>query len=193
MGDTAFVGGRWPVYREYMSILPDFIAQRLGLQPDPRELLRPLWHRLVEISREPRWYKDKGAADDVPGRFDMVTTLTAFVLLRMEKEDGLAQQAAYLTELFVEDMDGQLRESGVGDLMVGKRIGKLVSVLGGRIGAYRKALSGDYDDSLEDAVERNVTLAEGGTAKDMAERLLALEARLAGVTAEDLAAGNIPS
>jgi cytochrome b pre-mRNA-processing protein 3 len=64
-----------------------------------------------------------------------------------------------LTELFVTDMDGQLRESGVGDLVVGKHIGRLMSVLGGRLGAYRAALAGQED--LGAALERNLTLAPG--------------------------------
>lgn len=174
-----------------MSIIPRFIAQLLGTQPDPREQLRPLWHRIVEISREARWYENNGAADNVAGRFDMVATAMAFALLRMEKEEILTKNAAFLTELFVEDMDGQLRESGVGDLMVGKRIGKLVSVLGGRIGAYRKAFSDEYEDSLEAAVDRNITLAKGGDAADMAQRLLQLKNLFAATSADDFAAGKI--
>ena len=55
--------------------------------PDPREALRPLWHRVVEISREPQWYTDCDVADSVAGRFDMITAVLALVLLRLEREE----------------------------------------------------------------------------------------------------------
>ncbi|MCP6606682.1 hypothetical protein NL500_31285, partial [Klebsiella pneumoniae] len=69
-----------------------------------------------------------------------VTLVLCLLLLRMERSADLKMHCALLTELFVTDMDGQLRESGVGDLVVGKHIGRLMSVLGGRLGAYHAAL-----------------------------------------------------
>src|SRR6185312_7281096 len=107
-------------------------------KPDPREAMRPLWHRVVEVSREPEWYATCGVADSVAGRFDMITAVLSLVLLRLERDRDCARESALLTELFVEDMDGQLREFGVGDIVVGKHIGKLMASLGGRLGAYRE-------------------------------------------------------
>ena len=107
--------------------------------PDPRDALRPLWQAVVATAREPAWYRECGVADTVEGRFDMITLVLAVVLLRLEQAgDGAA--AARLTEWFVEDMDAQLRQSGVGDVVVGKHVGKLMATLGGRIGALRAAL-----------------------------------------------------
>ena len=152
-------------------------------QPDPTEALRPLWHRVVILSRDPAWYRDCGMADTVQGRFDMITLVLAMVLLRMEREEALRPSSTWLTELFVADMDGQLREFGVNDVVVGKRIGKLMSVLGGRLGTYRGALNAGDLDRLTSAVQRNVTFAEGAdeaaSAKAVAERLLTLSERLA--------------
>ena len=158
-------------------------------KPDPREALRPLWHRVVEISREPDWYVECGVADTVPGRFDMITAVLALVLLRLERDADAAGESALLTELFVEDMDGQLRESGVGDIVVGKHIGKLMASLGGRLGAYRAALAGDAP--LDEAVLRNVTLLDGREPTPLAERLRALAAGLGDTSAADLLAGRI--
>ena len=62
-----------------------------------------------------------GVADTVEGRFDMIAPILALVMLRMENSAALAAKTGLLTELFVDDMDGQLRESGVGDLVVGKK------------------------------------------------------------------------
>lgn len=156
--------------------------------PDRRDALRPLWHRVVEISREPEWYAGCGVADTVAGRFDMITAVLALVLLRLERDGDCVSEAALLTELFVEDMDGQLRESGVGDIVVGKHIGRLMASLGGRIGAYRAAFGGQ--DSLEDALRRNVTLLKGHGPEALAERLRALAAHLGTAAASEVLAGH---
>ena len=165
------------------------LISRLLRTTDPRAALRPLWHRTVEISREPEWYATCGAADTVPGRFDMVTTVLSLVLLRLEQAQRGAE-TALLTELFVEDMDGQLRESGVGDVVVGKHIGKLMATLGGRLGAYRAALADD-DGALAEAVRRNVTVNEGVAPEPLAMRLRDLADRLAATEADELLAGRI--
>jgi len=168
-----------------------FLTRLLGTSSDPREELRPLWHRVVAISREPRWYRQAGVQDTVAGRFDMISVVLALVLLRMERDPDLAASSSLLTELFVADMDGQLRESGVGDLMVGKHIGRLMSVLGGRLGALRQGL-GDADaDALAAAIERNVTLREDADAAKLAADLRALDRELAQTSSHDMLAGRV--
>ena len=167
------------------------LLTRLFRRPvDPREAMRPLWHRTVEIAREPEWYERCGVADTLEGRFDMVTAALAMVMLRMEADPELAGKTAYLTEIFVEDMDGQLRQSGVGDLVVGKKIGRLMSTLGGRLGAYRSGFAQD-GPTLEDAARRNVTLTDEALAAKLAERLRALRARLDATSADAMLAGEI--
>ena len=165
------------------------LISRLLRTTDPRAALRPLWHRTVEISREPEWYATCGVADTVPGRFDMVTTVLSLVLLRLEQAQRGAE-TALLTELFVEDMDGQLRESGVGDVVVGKHVGKLMATLGGRLVAYRAALADD-DGALAEAVRRNVTVNQGVGPEPLAMRLRDLADRLAATEADELLAGRI--
>lgn len=123
---------------------------------DPRESLRPLYNQVVAQARQPHWYLDGGVPDSVNGRFEMVATMFALVLLRLEKESDRGREMALLTEIFVADMDAQLREIGVGDMIVGKRVGKLVGAFGGRLGAYRTALADAGDQSLADTLRRNV-------------------------------------
>lgn len=170
------------------------ISRLLGKRPDSREAVRPLWHRLVEIAREKAWYAQCGVADSVPGRFDAVTLVMALVMLRMERDktndDALIEPSVRLTELFVEDMDGQLRQSGVGDLVVGKHMGKLMSVLGGRIGAFREALRQD-DAALIGALERNVSLIEGADKARLAAEVRRLHGEIDALGNEDLLAGRI--
>lgn len=166
-----------------------FLSRLLGTAPDPREAIRPLWHRVVEMAREPSYYAECHVADSVGGRFDLITAVLCVVMVRLEASE-LRAESALLAELFVEDMDGQLREFGVNDVVVGKRMGKLMSVLGGRLGAYRGALNDKDRERLIAAVTRNVTFSEGADeaagAAGVAERLLALSERLAGNSDDEL-------
>lgn len=167
--------------------LLDRLLGRKAAEPN----LTPLWHRVVEIAREPQWYAKGGAADTVPGRFDCITMVLSLVLIRMEQEEGLCQATARLTERFVADMDGQLRQNGIGDLVVGKHMGKLVSALGGRLDAYRAALAQATNADLIDAVERNVTLNAGTSGEAIAAAMRSLAETLAATGADDLLAGRI--
>jgi cytochrome b pre-mRNA-processing protein 3 len=160
-----------------------FLGKLFGRKADDHDVARPLWHRTVEIAREKEWYRDCGVADTVAGRFDMITLILAIVQIRMERDAELVDPSVRLTELFVDDMDGQLRESGVGDLVVGKRVGKLMSVLGGRLGAYREGLASADESVMADAVSRNVSLHDGTDPLLVARRARAFAAGLALVPA----------
>jgi len=168
------------------------IDRLLGRAADDRAPVRPLWHRTVEIAREKPWYAQYGVADTVAGRFDAVTLVLSLVILRMERDEQLKILSVRLTELFVEDMDGQLRQSGVGDLVVGKRMGKLMMVLGGRMGALRDALAdSDPGAALGPVLERNMTLVEGAPMPALAAAVLALSRQIEATTPDALLAGEI--
>ncbi len=167
-----------------------FFSRLFGTAPDPMEELRPLWHAVVAEARNPMWYRECGAADTVEGRFDMITNITAMAMLRLESEPDLIPASARLTELFAEDMEGQLRETGLGDPTLGKKMGKLMEAMGGRLGAYRESIPLGVDATAE-VVARNANLVDGHDAKPMAARLIALNAQLAQVSREDLLAGKI--
>ncbi|MEL6878313.1 MAG: ubiquinol-cytochrome C chaperone family protein [Pseudomonadota bacterium] len=166
-----------------------FLSKMLGLAPDPREQMRPLWHRVIELARDRSYYEQCGVADSVDGRFDMITAILSVVIVRVEAAD-MRSESALLAELFVEDMDGQLREFGVNDVVVGKRVGKLMSVLGGRLGAYRSALVSGDSEKLAEATARNVTFmdgkAEAEAASCVANKLQELSVRLAAISDDDL-------
>lgn len=168
-----------------------FLSRLFKPRGDDLAPYRPLWHRTVELARDPRWYAGGGVADTVPGRFDAITLILVAVLLRMEREEALVAPSVRLTELFVDDMDGQLRESGVGDLVVGKHIGRLVSVLGGRLGAMREALAQTDDGALMEAIARNVSLGTNGNPAAIAALVRGLVAALDATSGEDLLAARI--
>lgn len=136
-----------------------FLNRIFGPKTDPEKAkMIPLYDHVVAKAREPRWYSEGQVPDNLDGRFEMVAAMLSLLLIRLEKEGGKPEQGVYLTEIFVDDMDGQLREIGIGDMIVGKHIGKMMSVLGGRLTAYRDAM--DDKAALRDAIIRNVFAGE---------------------------------
>ena len=169
------------------------LARIFRTRADPRDGLRPLWHRVVGASRDPRWYAQGHVADTVSGRFDMIAAILALVLLRLEAAGAPPEHGVHLTELFVEDMDRQLRETGVGDLVVGKRIGKLVAALGGRLGAFREAFAPGADPALlQEAARRNITLNDGADGVAIATLLQAYQAKLGQCAPDTILAAELP-
>jgi cytochrome b pre-mRNA-processing protein 3 len=169
-----------------------FLARLFAPRRD-RLALRPLYAAVVARGRDPAWYRDGGVPDTIEGRFDMVSAVLALVLLRLEREgESAAAEATLLAETFIEDMDGTLRELGIGDVVVGKKVGKLVGALGGRMGAFRDGLAGG---DFEGAVARNVF--RGAAPSDAAlafvgERLRAFDATLAAAALADILSGRLP-
>jgi cytochrome b pre-mRNA-processing protein 3 len=115
-----------------------------------------LYNRVVDAARRPDWYLAGDVPDTLDGRFDMVALVLSLVLMRLEAEAGDApkQLSADLADRFIADMDGSLRQEGIGDQVVGKHIGRMMAALGGRLGAYRDA--GDNDAELAIALRRNL-------------------------------------
>jgi cytochrome b pre-mRNA-processing protein 3 len=167
----------------------NWIAKFFGRQD---EAALPLYTAVVARAREPHWY-DRGAVPDtVDGRFDMVAAILAFVLLRLERDEAAAGPSAQLTERFVDDMDGQLREIGIGDIIVGKHIGRMMSMLGGRLGAYRDGLAAN---DLDAALIRNVYRGDSPEApalRHVATSLLAFRDALAATSTATLIGGILP-
>lgn len=111
---------------------------RRWLGKDGRNEWRPLYAAVVAEARRPEWYTGAAVPDTVDGRFDMLALVMSLVMIRLEREGAWGREgSARLAEVFVEDMDGTMRQWGVGDVVVGKQVGGLMGALGGRLGAYR--------------------------------------------------------
>jgi cytochrome b pre-mRNA-processing protein 3 len=175
--------------RETLALLSRLFGARRE-----RAELRPLYDALVASARDPAWYREGGVPDTIEGRFDMVAAMMAVILLRLEAEGERARaESVALTETFIDDMDGTLRQIGIGDFVVGKHVGKLVGALGGRLGAFREALVGGAP--LEAAVRRNLfrdSAAEPAQVGYVAERLRRLHRSLAETPLQSLLAGTLP-
>ena len=167
-----------------------FAALRRFFSPPPAPPLADLWARVVVLARRPGWYLNGGVPDTLDGRFDMVALVASLVLLRFERDGDTRAQVA-LTERFVDDMDGNLRQSGVGD--VGKHVGNMMGALGGRLGAYRDAMAGG---DLEAALVRNLyrgAAPDGGAAAWVSAETRRLAAAIDALPADRLRAGDIPA
>jgi cytochrome b pre-mRNA-processing protein 3 len=145
----------WAGSEHIMSLLKRLFG---NAAPDPKSKLVPLYDQIVATARLPHWYEDGQIPDSIDGRFDMVATILTLTLLRLEGDPSRAQDMAHLTEVFVDDMDGQLREVGIGDMIVGKHIGKIMGAVGGRLGAFRDALSDQV--VLDEVILRNIYRSE---------------------------------
>lgn len=170
-----------------MSFLDRLFGRR-----NENEAVRPLYNAVVAKGREPHWYRQGGVPDTIDGRFEMIAASLALVIARLELETEQRQNVAWLVELFVADMDGQLREIGVGDMVVGKHIGRMMGALGGRIGAYREGLRGG---TFEAALIRNLyrgTEPPAEALEHTAEQLRALYLGLHAAPTDSLLAGKLP-
>jgi cytochrome b pre-mRNA-processing protein 3 len=169
-----------------------FLQQIFGFARQ-REPVQPLYAALVAEGRDSYWYREGGVSDTVDGRFDMLSSVVAMALLRLEADDPAGRRpSVLLTELFVEDMDNSLRQIGIGDYVVGKHVGRLMGALGGRLGAFRDALAEGGD--LAAPVRRNI-FHEAPPSEEqvalVAARLLRLRTRLESTPLDALLAGRI--
>ncbi len=161
---------------------------------NPNAKMQSLYNAIVSEGRQLGWYEEGQVPDSLDGRFDMIAAIFSLVLIRLEKDDERGQDMAWLTEIFIKDMDGQLRQIGIGDMIVGKHVGRMMGALGGRVGAYREALEQGAD--LREAIVRNIF--RGNKPHDaaldiLASRLTAYHAALQNYPTDAIIAGELPA
>jgi cytochrome b pre-mRNA-processing protein 3 len=163
------------------------LADIFGKRRDRADLI-PLYNAVVAEARRPEWYVGARVPDTMDGRFDMVALVLALVLLRLEHEgDAGKLPSVLLTEVFIDDMDGTMREVGFGDLVVGKRVGGIMGMLGGRLGAYRE---GDRKAAVIRNVYRDAP-PDDAAVNELVAMSAALEDRIAAVPVAELLKGSL--
>lgn len=133
-----------------------------------------LYTAAVSAARQPVFFESLGVPDTLDGRFDLVSVNVALLVRRLRRDPDprgpdLAQ--AVFDAMFA-DMDVNLREMGVGDLSVGKRVKRMWEAFHGRAAAYEAALDAGDRPALEAALTRNVWR---GTAPEGAASRLAVQ------------------
>lgn len=168
----------------------------LGAVARRRELTtaRDLYEKIVTAARRPAFYMGEGAVPDtVEGRFDLVA-LHAFLIFRRLKSDtgtmpGLKQA---LFDVMFDDMDASLREMGVGDIKVGKKVRTLAEDMFGRIAVYDPALDASDTGALAAALSRNIwEEADAPAAEPLAAYVVAANEALTATATETFTNGDV--
>jgi cytochrome b pre-mRNA-processing protein 3 len=154
-----------------------------------------LYGAAVSAARESYFYTTLGVPDTLDGRFDMVGLHAALLIRRLRQcaEPGPAIAQAVFDAMF-SDMDRNLREMGVSDLAVGKRVRAMWEAFHGRAQAYDAAIDANDPDTLAAAIGRNVwrgQAAADGATETLARVALAQSAHLADQSLAALAAGQV--
>jgi cytochrome b pre-mRNA-processing protein 3 len=155
---------------------------------------RALYVRAGDQSREPALYAGLGAPDTVEGRFEIYSLHVVLLLDRLRGEDGPAVEVSQaLFDTYVKALDNALREMGVGDLSVGRKMRKLGEAFYGRGKSYETAFAALPDEAaLQALIARTVyALGDAGAAPRMVAYVLAQRAALAAQPAERLMAGEV--
>jgi cytochrome b pre-mRNA-processing protein 3 len=133
------------------------VFRRFFTSAPEAKVAREVYSLIVAKARQPFFYAGLGVPDTVDGRFDMIALHAILVINRLAEGGAPARELSQrlFDEMFA-DMDRSLREMGVGDLSVGKKVRRMAEVFYGRAKAYREALSRDDMSALERALARNI-------------------------------------
>ena len=172
------------------------VIARLFRRSRDEHIVAQLYGRIVDHARSSSFYAEVGVPDTIDGRYELLV-LHAFLFMRRMKHEGDAAEtfSQKLFDYMFADMDHSLRELGVGDLSVGKKVKQMARSFYGSVVAYDEALAGDGGEgALEEALQRNLY----GTAEPDQHQLAAMAdyvrrevANLARVPTEELLKGGV--
>jgi cytochrome b pre-mRNA-processing protein 3 len=153
-----------------------------------------LYAAIVAQSRQPVFYTDFDVPDTLDGRFDLIVLNQTLLLRRLMRDEHLKGLAQDVFDAFCRDMDDNLREMGVGDLAVPKKMLEFGEAFYGRFGTYEKALDAGDGDALAAALGRNLFGDLAGAAASavrMAAYAMAAEAALASADTDAILGGGL--
>ncbi len=167
-------------------------ATRANEAADP---VASLYRAIVAQSRRHGFYERLAVPDTPDGRFDVLMVHAALVLRRLRRDHAATETMAQaLFDLMFDDMDENLREMGVGDLAVGKRVKGMAQALYGRLAAYGEALDAADRRRLADALARNVYRAgvpDDGAVAAFAEYMVNVANHLEQTATDELLRGTL--
>ena len=170
------------------------VLERLFRPRQARIAGEALYAGLVDQARRPALYRDLGVADRIDSRFELYVLHLALLLVRLKGEGEAASETGQAVfDAFVGALDDSLRELGVGDLSVAKKMRKLGEAVYGRVVGYQNALSGGDADALSGLVARAVYGEEeaGGQARSLAAYALSTSEALRGQRLDDILRGRV--
>ena len=168
--------------------------QSLFRQRGPKIVGRQLYDSVVERARQPLLYTDFAVSDSIEGRFELYSLHVILLLHRLKGQGPRATDTAQaLFDTFISQLDHALREIGVGDLSVAKKMRKLGEAFYGRAKHYDAALDTEADSELEALIGRTVFegAGEAGRAEALAFYVRRVQTALAAEPLETLLEGRI--
>jgi cytochrome b pre-mRNA-processing protein 3 len=159
-----------------------------------RAITDALYEQIVAAARQPHLYAEWQVPDTPLGRFEMVALHMLLVQHRLRDEAGSAREVAQvLIDEFFSDVDHSLRELGIGDMGVPKRMKRLARMFYGRTKAYGDALDAGDRAALALALARNVRpdLESWPAADSLAAYAAEAAARLGLTPADEICAGRV--
>lgn len=163
-------------------------------KPKPAQIAgRALYARVVEQSRSPGLYRDLGVPDTVEGRFEVYSLHVVLLLERLRGQGALAADVSQaLFDAYVKGLDDALREMGVSDVTVGKKMRKLGEAFYGRGKNYQAALDALPDrQPLQAVLARTVYAGATDRSPELADYVMAQRETLAGNSLERLCEGAV--
>ncbi|MEX0753102.1 MAG: ubiquinol-cytochrome C chaperone family protein [Xanthobacteraceae bacterium] len=154
-----------------------------------------LYGTIVAQARSPVFYRNYGVSDTVTGRLELVLLHTYLFCRRVAAEEGATRGLGQsIFDLFCRDMDGNLREIGVGDLSVPRHMRRIGEAFYGRAAVYTPALAASDERGLSQVLMRNVfsgqaEKAEG--ARRLTDYTIAADRHLARLADADLVQGHV--
>ena len=124
-----------------------------------RGTIEAIYGMIVTQAREPAFYRDLGVSDTVNGRFDLLLLHLWMVLRRFRSVPDTRNASQALFDRFCDDMDANLREMGVGDLTVPKRMQAFGEAFYGRAAAYDAAFAAGGEAPAK-ALSKNILNGE---------------------------------
>jgi len=154
-----------------------------------------LYTAAVAAARDPYLFTEIGAPDTLDGRFDVIGVYAFLAIQRLKREPEPGPELAQAVfDAMFSDMDINLRELGVSDMSVGKRVRAMWEAFHGRALAYSQAMEANDPTALEAALARNIWRGAeppAGAAAALARLVLAQDAHLAAQPMTGLAEGEI--
>ncbi len=141
---------------------------------------KELYNKVVRHARSPIFYEGYAVPDTLEGRFEMIALHGGLLVNRLCRPD-MGQEGRILAQAFFDvmffNLDWSIREMGVGDLGVPRRIKQMMESFKGRAFAYDEALRAG-DGEICHALIRNLYATTG---RPSAEILAIMSAYLRGV------------
>ncbi|MDX8540241.1 MAG: ubiquinol-cytochrome C chaperone [Mesorhizobium sp.] len=159
-----------------------------------RAITEALYAQIVAAARQAVFYSDWNVPDTPLGRFEMLSLHMFLFQHRLRGESGAATEVAQvLIDEFFLDVEHSLRELGISDVGVPKRMKKLAKMFYGRTAAYDDALERDDKEALAAALTRNVVpdAGEWPQAPLLAAYVADAARHLAAQPAESIASGTL--